>query len=57
MKRFYSIITIVSIILILFSIFFIGLNNLAGKILLAMSVGFLVPNLSKLLLSARKAEK
>lgn len=57
MKRFYSIITIVSIILILFSIFYIGLNNLAGKILLAMSAGFLVPNLSKLILSARKAQK
>lgn len=57
MKYFYSIIIIISIILILFSIFFIGLSNLAGKALLAVAAGFLANAILNVFLLYRKNKK
>ncbi len=57
MKIFHFIIIIISLSTILFTFFYIGLNNLTGKILIAISAGFLISNLLNLFSSNKKLIK
>lgn len=57
MKTFYFIVIIISLLTILCTFLYIGFSNLTGKILLAISSGFLISNLLNLFSINKKRDK